>query len=96
MTDLVTETVDFVQRRESSAVKQALRAVTALHDALAPKREIGLAVLAGTRQAILELESEIVSLKLELLRPLHPEQPTLPGMEDLVPKEGETRPVTAS
>ena len=37
MTDIVVETVDFIQRRELSAVKQVLAAVTALHDALALK-----------------------------------------------------------
>ena len=74
MTDLVTETVDFIQRRELSAVKQALQAVTALHDALALKRELGLPLLHETRQAITELEDEIGSLKLKLLRSPHPDQ----------------------
>jgi hypothetical protein len=35
-------------------------------------------------------------LKLALPRSDHPDQPTLPGMEDLVPKEGETNPAAAS
>ena len=34
-------------------------------------------------KAILELESEIGSLKLQLLRSPHPDQLMLPGMEDL-------------
>src|SRR5271167_4815801 len=97
MTDIMVETVDFVQRRESSAVKQALQAVKALHDALALKREIRLPVLAETRDAILELEDRVLALKLESLRaPQHPDQLVLPGMENLVPKEGETRPAAAS
>ena len=83
MTDIMVETVDFVQRRESSAVKQALQAVTALRDALALKREIGLPVLPETRSAIEELENQIVALKLQLLRSHHPDQMVLPGMEDL-------------
>jgi hypothetical protein len=54
-----------------------------LHDALALKREIRLPVLGETLEAILELESEIGSLKLQLLRSHHPDQIVLPGMEDL-------------
>jgi hypothetical protein len=90
MTDFVTETVDFIQRRESSAVEQALAAVTALHDALALKWELRLPVVAETRAAILELEDQILALKLESLRaPHHPDQLVLPGMEGLpVAKEG--------
>ena len=94
MTDIMVETVDFVQRRESSAVKQALRVVKALHDALALKREIALPVLPETRAAVIELEDEIGSLKLKLLRH-HPEQQppcrewkTLPS-----PKKANTRPM---
>jgi hypothetical protein len=68
MTDITVDTVDFIQRRESSAVKQALAAVTALHDAVALKQEIALPVLPETRQAIAELEDVIGSLKLKLLR----------------------------
>jgi hypothetical protein len=76
---IVTETIDFIQRRELSAVKQALQAVTALHDALALKREIRLPVLAETRDAILELEDQILALKLESLHALsHPDQPRVP------------------
>lgn len=71
MTDLVTETVDFIQRRESSAVKQALAAVTALHDSISLKRELRLPVLDETREAILALEDQILSLKLESLRTQH-------------------------
>ena len=83
MTDIMVETVDFVQRRESSAVKQALQAVTALNDSISLKRELRLPVLDETRAAILELESQILALKLESLRaPHNPDQLTLPGMQD--------------
>ena len=74
--------VDFIQQRERSAVKQAVAAVTALHDALALKQEIRLPVLAETRDAILELEERVTSLKMELLRAPHPDQLMLPGMDD--------------
>jgi hypothetical protein len=76
--------VEFIQQRERSAVKQALHAVTALHDALAVKREIGFPVLAETRQAILELQDQVLSLKEELLRSLShdPAQLMLPGVPD--------------
>ena len=93
----VEHNVDFIEQHERAVVKQALQAVAALHDALALKREIALPVLPETRAAVIELEDEIGSLKLKLLRPLHPEQPPLPGMEDLtVAKEGETKPAAAS
>lgn len=42
--------------------------VTALHDALALKREIRRPVPPETRSAIEELENQIVALKLQLLR----------------------------
>jgi hypothetical protein len=88
MTDIMTGTVEFIQQRESAAVKQALQAATALRAALALKREIGVPVLAETRDAIAELKERIVSLKLECVRaPHHPDQLPLPGMEDLS-KEG--------
>jgi hypothetical protein len=47
------------------------------------KRELGLPELPETRQAIQELEDQVHSLKLEMLHSSHPEQPMLPGMEDL-------------
>jgi hypothetical protein len=54
--------------------------VTALHDTLALKKEIGLPVLSETRDAITELEERVTSLKLESLRAPHPDQLTLPDM----------------
>jgi hypothetical protein len=80
ITDLVTETVDFIRRRESSAVKQALTAVTAC-DALALKREIRLPVRPETRESILALEDQILTLTAELLHTPSPDQLTLPGMQ---------------
>ena len=80
MTDTnIERNVEFIQRRELAVVKQAL---TAMRDCLALKREIGLPVLHETREAILELESQILSLKEELLRSLsqHPDQLMLPDM----------------
>ena len=60
-----------------------------MRDCINLRREIGLPVLDETRAAVDEMEEMIVDLKLELLRH-HPEQPPLPGMEDLpVAKEGE-------
>ena len=41
-----------------------------------------------TRDAVFALADEVSDLKVRLLRH-HPEQPPLPGMEDLVAKEGE-------
>ena len=64
----IEHNLSFIERRESSAVRQALQAVTALHDALALKREIRLPVLSETRDAILELEERVTSLKLQPLR----------------------------
>ena len=49
----IEHNLSFIERRESSAVRQALQAVTALHDAVSLKREIRLPVLAETRDAIL-------------------------------------------
>ena len=86
--------VAFVDQRELNVVRQALKA---MRDCIDLKRELGLPVLPETREAILELESEIGSLKLQLLRSPHPDQPTLPGMEDLpVAKEGGMKPAAAS
>jgi len=92
-TSIKPEVVAFVQQRELAVAKDAVRAI---HDCLALKRELKLPVLDQTRQAIQELEDGIHSLKLELLRSHHPDQLTLPGMEDLVPTEGETRSAAAS
>ena len=64
MTDILTSTVGFVQRQESTVVAKALEAVEALHDAIALKRSIGLPPLAETVAAINELETMITSLKL--------------------------------
>ena len=91
MTDTnVERNVAFIEQRERVVAKQALAAVTDLHDVIALKRQIRLPVLPETRQAIQELEGEIGSLKLKLLRSPQPDQPPLPGMEDLtVAKEGE-------
>ena len=91
MTDTnVEHNIGFIEQRERSAVKQAVAAVTALHDALALKRTIGLPTLPETRDAILAMEAELSSLKLALLRAPHADQPTLPGMEVLHDaKEGE-------
>jgi hypothetical protein len=50
-------------------------------------------VLPETRQAVDQLESDIVAIKLDLLRH-HPGQPTLPGMEHLV--EGKHEDTSAS
>ena len=88
----IDDLVTFIQRRESSAVKQALAAVTALHDALALKREIRLPVLSESRDAILEPEDQIHSLKTELLRSPQPGQMMFPGMPETWPGV-KTRPV---
>jgi hypothetical protein len=86
MTDTnIEHNVAFIDQRELSVVRQALEA---MRDCIDLKREIGLPVRPETRQAILELEDEIGSLKLELLRAPHPDQLMLPGMEDLSTKEG--------
>lgn len=83
MTDqIVTETIDFVQRRESSAVTQALAAMTTLHHAVSLKHELRLPLLPETRAAIAQLEDQIQSLRLESLRAQHnPDQMVLPGMD---------------
>ncbi len=86
MTDIQASVIAFANQRELTVAKDAVRA---LHNAVNLKHTLGLPVLPETRQAILELEDEIASLKLELLRSLHPEQMTLPGMEGLVAKESE-------
>ena len=84
MTDqIVAETVDFVQRRESNAVKQALQAVKTLRDTLALKRDLRLPVLDETREDILVLEDEVHGLKLESLRPPHD-----PNQLELFPVDG--------
>jgi hypothetical protein len=79
----IQHNVAFIERRELSVVRQALKA---MRDCINLKREIGLPVLAETREAILELVSEIGSLKLQLLRSPHqPEQLMLPGMPETWP-----------
>ena len=73
--------VDFIQQRESSSVvKQALAAVAALNDAVSLKHELRLPLLDETRAGIAELEDEVTSLKLALLRAPSQDQLTLPGM----------------
>ena len=85
MTDqIVAETIDFVQRRESTAVKQALQAVKALRDSVSLKKELCLPVLAETTEAILELEDQILALKLESLHPPHN-----PDQLELFPVDGD-------
>lgn len=74
----IEHNLSFIERRESSAIRQALQAVTALHDALALKREIRLPVLAETRDAILELESEILAHQTESAA-LTPSRPAWAG-----------------
>ena len=74
--------VDFIQQRERSVVKQALAAVAALNDAVSLKHELRLPLLDETRAGIAELEDQVTSLKLALLRAPHPDQLTLPGMAD--------------
>jgi hypothetical protein len=56
--------LELIQQRELSA---AQRAVAAMHDAVALKREIGLPVLPETRTAIVELEKQISALRTELV-----------------------------
>lgn len=76
--------VEFVQAREVAAAREAVKA---LHDCVALKRATHLPLLAETHRAVEQLEDEIHSLKLALLRQNHPDQMPLPGMEDLS-KEG--------
>ena len=81
MTDIRPKVVAFIDQRELSVVREAIRA---MRDCIGLRREIGLPVLPETRQAILELEDEIWSLRRKLLRSLShdPEQLMLPGMPD--------------
>ncbi len=91
MTDPMTNpviNVDFIQQRERSAIKHALAAVMALHDAVSLKHELRLPLLDATREAISELEDQVTSLKLALLRQNHPDQLELP-MDLPSTKEGE-------
>ena len=77
----VEHNVDFIEQHERAVVKQALQAVAALHDALALKRETALPLLPETWAAVIELEDEIGSLKLKLLRSPQTGQLTFPGMD---------------
>ena len=89
MTDIQHQVVSFIDTREITVVREALRAV---RDCLDLRLEVGLPVPQATRDAVFALADEVSDLKIRLLRH-HPEQPPLPGMEDLpVAKEGETRP----
>ena len=45
-----------------------------MRDCIDLKRELGLPVLPETREAILELESDILAIKLKVLRSHHPDQ----------------------
>jgi hypothetical protein len=77
---IVTETVDFIQRRE---ILRRQAGGEGPARPLALKREIRLPVLAETREAILELEDQIHSLKLECLRT--PQLLMLPDMLETTP-----------
>jgi hypothetical protein len=82
-----TEVVAFVQQREIAAAREAVRA---LRDCVSLKRATHLPVSVETCRAVEQLETEIHSLRLALLRQNHPGQPALPGMDDLhEAKEGE-------
>jgi hypothetical protein len=70
----------FIDSHELAVVRQAL---TAMRNAVDLKAELGLPVLAETRDAILELESDILAIKLQVLRSQPPGQMTLPGLEHL-------------
>ena len=77
MTDqIVAETIDFVQRRESTVVKQALQAVKALRDSVSLKKELCLPVLAETTEAILELEDQIHCSEAGIAAPAAQSRPT--------------------
>jgi hypothetical protein len=60
--------IGFIEQHERAVVKQALHAITALRDGIDLRREIGLPVLAETRDAIVELEDQVASLRVEMLR----------------------------
>jgi hypothetical protein len=86
MTDIQHQVTTFIDQRETVVVREALRAV---RDCLDLRLEVGLPVPQVTCDVILELEKEVSALKLRLLRH-HPDQPPLPGMEDLSDaKDGE-------
>jgi hypothetical protein len=85
--------VAFIDSHELAVVRQAL---AAMRDAVDLKAELGLPVLAETRDAILELESDILAIKLKVLRSHHPDQMTLPGMEHLGEGKHEDNDTSAS
>jgi hypothetical protein len=82
MTDIEHSTVAFVDIRERTVARQALKA---MRDVVDLKAELGLPLLPETREAILELEGMVSTLRLTILRSPHAEQPMLPGMgQDLL------------
>ena len=82
MTDIMVETVDFVQRQESSAVKQAMQAVKALHDALALRERYAFPSWTRPERQSVNWRTRSHSLRLESLRSPQPGQLMFPGMDD--------------
>src|ERR1700736_6041763 len=67
--------IDYVQAREVAAAREAVKA---LHDCIALTRAVHLPVQAETYRAVQQLEEEIASLRLALLRRNPPDQLELP------------------